>query len=100
MITMYTTSTEAKEGHLAHRNKLRRKKNEDDVYISSHNQLEHEDEDNALEHPHVKQVFDLLAWHIGVMDAKWCVKPRSTCWFEEYIFNIYTPDMFYDILRI
>lgn len=100
MITMYTTSTEAREGHLAHRNKLRRKKNEDDVYISLHNQLEHEDEDNVLEHPHVKQVFDLLAWHIGVMDAKWCVKPRLTCWFEEYLFNIYTPDMFYDILRM
>jgi hypothetical protein len=22
------------------------------------------------------------------------------CWFEEYLFNIYTPDMFYDILRM
>jgi hypothetical protein len=28
------------------------------------------------------------------------VKPRSTCWFEEYLFNIYTPEMFYDILRM
>jgi hypothetical protein len=28
------------------------------------------------------------------------VKPRSTCWFEEYMFNIYTPDMFYNILRM
>lgn len=98
MITMYTTSTGAKEGHLAHRNKSRRRKNEDDVYISLHSQLEHEHKDNALQHPHVKQVFDLLVWHIGIVDAKWYIRPRSTCWFEEYIFNIYTPDMFYDIL--
>ena len=28
------------------------------------------------------------------------MKPRSTCWFEEYLFNIYTPEMFYDILRM
>ena len=50
--------------------------------------------------PHVRQLIDLVAWHIGGMDAKWYVKPRSTCWFEEYLFNIYTPDMFYDILRM
>ena len=57
-------------------------------------------EDDDLEHPHVKQVFDLLAWHAHVLHARWYVKPRSTCWFEEYLFNIYTPDMFYDILRM
>lgn len=100
MITMYTTSTEASEGYLAHRNKLRRRNNEEDVSISLCNQLEHEHKDDALQHPHVKQVFDLLAWHIGVAGAEWYVKPRSTCWFEEYLFNIYTPDIFYDILRI
>ena len=76
------------------------RRNEDDVYISLHNQLGHEHEDDALKHPYVKQVFDLLAWHIGVVDAKWYVQPRSTCWFEEYFFNIYTSDMFYDILRM
>ena len=97
---MYTTSTEASEGYLAHRNKLRRRNNEEDVSISLCNQLEHEHKDDALQHPHVKQVFDLLAWHIGVAGAEWYVKPRSTCWFEEYLFNIYTPDIFYDILRI
>ena len=100
MISIYITSTEASENHFAHRNKLRRRRNEDDVYMSLYNQLEHDHEDDVLEHPHVKQVFDLLAWHIGVVDAKWYVKPRSICWFEEYIFNIYTPDMFYDILRM
>ena len=54
----------------------------------------------ALEHAHAKQLFDLVAWHIGVQDNRWYVKPMSTCWFDEYLFKIYTPDMFYDILRM
>ena len=60
----------------------------------------HEFEEDTLEYPHIKQIFDVLAWHIGVENARWYVKPRSTCWFEKYIFKIYTPDMFYDILRM
>jgi hypothetical protein len=48
----------------------------------------------------MKQVFDIFSWHIGVLNARWYVKPRSTCWFEESLFEIYTPDMFYDILRM
>ena len=56
--------------------------------------------DNALEYPHEKQILDLVAWHARTLNTKWYVKPRSTCWFEEYLFNIYTPDMFYDILRM
>ena len=60
----------------------------------------HEPDDDVLELPHEKQVNDLLAWHIGLLNLRWYVKPRSTCWFEEYLFNIYTPDMFYDILRM
>ena len=100
MITMYITSTEVNEGHFSHMKKLR-KRSEDDVCVSWHNPSDrHQPEDDALEHPHVKQIFDLLAWHIGLVDAKWYVKPRSTYWFEEYLFNIYTPDMFYDILRM
>ena len=58
------------------------------------------DEEDELEHQHVKQVLDLLAWHAGVLSDRWYVKPRSTCWFEEYLFNIYTPDIFYNILRM
>ena len=57
-------------------------------------------DDDALEFPHEKQIYDLVVWHINVLDTKWYIKPRSTCWFEEYLFNIYTPDMFYDILRM
>ena len=73
----------------------------DDVAESSHMALRHCGvEEDELEHPHDKQIFDLLAWHAGVMDNIWYVKPRSTCWFEEYLFNIYNPDMFYDILRM
>ena len=57
-------------------------------------------QEEAQEHAHAKQMLDLVAWHIGVCDTRWYVKPRSTCWFEEYLFKIYTPDMFYDILRM
>ena len=57
-------------------------------------------EEESLGHPHDKQVMDLLAWQVDVLAARWYVKPRSTCWFEEYLFKIYTPDMFYDILRM
>ena len=71
------------------------------MYISRQNPSGRQKPENgALNYPHVKQNFDLLAWHIGVVDAKWYMKPRSACWFEEYLFNIYTPDMFYDILRM
>jgi hypothetical protein len=55
---------------------------------------------DELQHPHENEMIGLLAWHIEVLDAKWYVKPRSTCWFDEYLFEIYTPDMFYDILRM
>ena len=73
----------------------------DDVSVAPSRTLRrHEHDEVALPHPHVKQVADLLAWHIGVENARWYVKPRSTCWFDEYLFNIYTPDMFYDILRM
>ena len=71
------------------------------MYAATHNEAEvHEDDDEALRHSHAKQMLDLLACHVDAMDARWYVKPRSTCWFEEYLFNIYTPDMFYDILRM
>ena len=68
---------------------------------STHHVVElHEEEEDPLQHPHSKQMWDLLAWHVSALDSRWYVKPRSTCWFEEYLFNIYTPDMFYDILRM
>ena len=100
MVAMHTTSSEASESKHAHRRKLRRRE-EDVGYGSPHTTFTRQGcEDEEMEHPHVKQILDLLAWHIGVLDARWYVKPRSTCWFEEYLFNIYTPDMFYDILRM
>ena len=72
-----------------------------DVSMASCSTLgRHEPDEDALEYLHSRQVIDLLAWHIGVESARWYVKPRSTCWFEEYLFNIYTPDMFFDILRM
>lgn len=72
--------------------------NADGVYVSPHElAMRQEPEDGAYGYLHVKQLMDLIAWHVDVLNTKWHVKPRSTCWFEEYLFNIYTPDMFYDI---
>lgn len=99
-LTMHISYTEASEAYIAQRRKRRRREGEE-LYLAQHHTTEvHELEDNALHLRHVKQIFDLIAWHIGVLDAKWYVKPRSTCWFNEYLFNIYTPEMFYDILRM
>ena len=100
MVTMYMTSTEASQAHLAHRKQLKRRRAQD-ASISPHNTDGHHGPGgNDSDDPHVRQILDLITWHIGIENARWYVKPRSTCWFEEYLFNIYTPDMFYDILRM
>ena len=100
MLAMHITYTESDGAHIAQRRKLRRREGEEH-HLGPYQTVDRVDlEDNAMEHMHVKQIFDLIAWHIGVLDAKWYVKPRSTCWFNEYLFNIYTPEMFYDILRM
>ena len=100
MLTMFMASSEATESHFGRMKQFKRVDGED-VSMGAHGTLGlRESEEEALEHPHAKQIIDLVAWHIGVEDARWYVKPRSTCWFEEYLFNIYTPDMFYDILRM
>ena len=100
MVTMHIASTEATTSYLKTRKKLRGGEClgvSDPPHITC---ARHDPDADELEHPHAKQVFDLLAWHIDLQNARWYVKPRSTCWFEEYLFNIYTPDMFYDILRM
>ena len=100
IVAMHVASTDAIKAHLAHRKRLRGEECYDN-HVSEHaSRAMIEADEDELDHPHVKQVLDLLTWHIGVEDARWYVKPRSTCWFEEYLFNIYTPDMFYDILRM
>ena len=97
---MYTTTSEATKTQLS--NKKRSKRCTEDIGVDAAPNpfARHALEEDELEHPHTKELFDLLAWHVHVQDAKWYVKPRSTCWFEEYLFNIYTPDMFFDILRM
>ena len=100
MVTMFLASTEAIDSHSARRRQSQRRDGEDDSMAPQPRLTRYELEEDELEHPHGKQVIDLLAWHIGAENARWYVKPRSTCWFEEYLFNIYTPDMFYDILRM
>lgn len=43
----------------------------EEIPMASRTALErNEPEDDALEHPHVRQVIDLLTWHIGVEDAR------------------------------
>lgn len=54
----------------------------------------------GMEFLHAKQIIDLLALRIRVVDDAWYSKPRSTCWFCKYLYKIYTPDMFYDIMRM
>ena len=100
MMLMYITSTDARAGVLSHRKKLRNglEENVDDRANITYTRRDNEEEE--LEHPHVKQNLDLLAWHVWMLDARWYVKVRSTCCFEQYLFNIYTPDIFYDILRM
>lgn len=100
MVTMFMASTEANDSNSTRRKQSRKREEEVDNLTPHPRLAQYELEEDELEHPHGKQVIDLLAWHIGLEDARWYVKPRSTCWFEEYLFNIYTPDMFYDILRM
>lgn len=100
MMHMHNASVEATSSLILQRKKS--KVGVDGIGIGTSNcaYTRHETEDETLAHLHEKQIIDLVAWHIQVLDAKWYVKPRSTCWFDEYLFNIYTPDMFYDILRM
>lgn len=97
---MFIAATEANRALAAHRKKMKRMSVEELADGTHTDLLEQEAEEVALEHAHAKQMFDLVDWHIGVQDIQWYVKPRSTCWFDEYLFKIYTPDMFYDILRM
>ena len=100
MLALYMTSTEASEAHSSHRKQLKRRHGQDVSIVTGIANVRHGFGADGMSHPHMRQVLDLITWHIGLENARWYVKPRSTCWFEEYLFNIYTPDMFYDILRM
>ena len=54
----------------------------------------------GLKHLHNKQVMDLVAWHVGVLDDHWYIKPRSSCWFDKFIFQRYTLKQFYRIMHM
>ena len=100
IVHMQTAAMEAAKAQLAYKKKRKRGSGGsgiDKAYLAF---VGDETDEEALEIPHEKQVLDLIAWHSNVLDTKWYVKPRSTCWFDEYLFNIYTPEMFYDILRM
>ena len=93
-------TTEATWASFGRRRKSRRTRFDGEATSSQPEAVRLESEHDAFMFPQVRQLIDLAAWHIDGMDARWYVKPRSTCWFEEYLFNIYTPDMFFDILRM
>jgi hypothetical protein len=100
MMYMYMTTTEAIRTQRAHKKISKRRVECESIGTHTSMVAENESDENTLEHPHRTQIFDLLAWHVHALDAKWYVKPRSMYWFDEYLFNIYTLDMFYDILRM
>ena len=97
---MYITTTETRHADFAQRKRLRRRNAADGLMPLTGGRQWEDPDDNVSKFLHAKQMNDLLTWHIGVLGARWYVKPRSTCWFEEYLFNIYTPEMFYEILRM
>ena len=69
MVTMFIASTEAVQAYNARR-KQKRRRDEDDASSLHHGSLRrHDSEEDASEVPHVRQVCDLVAWHIGVEDA-------------------------------
>ena len=100
MTNMYNVSMETSRVELAYRKQSKGGVEGNGIGSTKIVFPRHEFEEDTLKHPHKKQILDILACHIQGLDAKWYVKPWSTCWFEEYLFNIYTPDMFYDILRM
>ena len=79
---MYTTTSEATKTQLSNKKRSKRCTKDIGVDAAPNPFARHAPEEDELEHPHTKELFDLLAWHVHVQDAKWYVKPRSTCWFE------------------
>ena len=100
ILQTHISSLKGIRGHMSSRKKSKRGDADEGVRSVHMSLPEHETDNDDLPHPHEKQLHDLITWHTQVLNSKWYVKPRSTCWFEEYLFNIYTPDMFYDILRM
>ena len=70
MMSMYITSTDARAGGLAHRKKLRTALEDSGQETAHMAYARRDNEEEELEHPHVKQILDLLAWHVGVLDAR------------------------------
>ena len=49
---------------------------------------------------HAQHHLNKIAWHVGVLDNRWYIKPRSTCWFDEFFFRAYPLDHFYYIMHM
>jgi hypothetical protein len=65
MMTLYIASMDASTAHIANRKKLRSGGGDDVSMPRPVALLLYEDEYEAIEFLHVKQLSDLIAWHIG-----------------------------------
>jgi hypothetical protein len=70
MVAIYTTSTKASIAHIAQRKQLRRREEDDVTTTRRDARARHEVDDIALPHPYLKQVADLLVWHIELENAR------------------------------
>lgn len=61
MMNIYIASTEASNAHIAYRKKLKSTVEEHGFGPMSKTLDMHESEEDALEHPHEKQILDLVA---------------------------------------
>jgi hypothetical protein len=64
---MYTTTTEASRAQLAYKKRAKIWNDDHGLDIAPNPFARHEPEEDELEHPHTKELFDLLAWHVNVL---------------------------------
>ena len=73
MVEMHNASMEATKTQVAHRKKTKRGCEDDDTG-PPHGAISTQHSDKGvLELPHEKQIHDLLAWHVGLLNSKWYV---------------------------
>jgi hypothetical protein len=61
ILAMYNSTTEARDARIAHRKRLRRACTNGEATTSHMTLDQHEPEEEATEHAHVKQILDLIS---------------------------------------
>ena len=85
MLHMHNASMEATKIQLAYSKNSKRRVEDIGIGYANNASPRHEPDKDVLLHLQEKQIHDLVAWHIQVLDAKWYVKPgphlgsRNTC---------------------